>query len=83
MSETSNQQSGYTAEVAERKPGYFIWKVTLSRGSSYFVVRPFVRLDEKYGDFLYPIEVAETLEQARSIGETLKEEARKAGHEVE
>ena len=83
MSETCNRPAGYTAEVAEEKPGYIIWKTILERGGHHFCVSPLVRLDPQNRGILRQMEIAQTLEQARQIGQKFKQVAVEEGYAVE
>ncbi len=79
MSETCNQV-GYTAEVVEEKPGYLIWKIILARGGHHFCVSPLVRLDPQNRGILHQMEIAQSLEQARAIGQKFKQAVIEEGH---
>jgi hypothetical protein len=83
VSESSNQQSGYISEVVEEKPGYIIWKIILTRGAHHFCVSPLVRVDPQNRGILRQMEIAQSLEQARQVGQKFKEAAIEDGYAVE
>jgi hypothetical protein len=78
-----SQPAGYTAKVTHQQWGYWIWQITLSRGSHHFVVRPFARIGNEFGRVLGRMEITTTLKQAHEIGEKFKQAVIEEGYAVD